>query len=156
MPRITDIMLCEQPEMNTLAIRTRTSVGDLPKLIGESYGKIAAYLGELNALMSDIPFICYHNMDMQDLDVEIGFPVLKKYPDKGDIKSGIIPGGLTVFCMYIGAYSQMVPAYEDVGGWIQKKGYTPSGTSYEFYFNGPEYPENQLLTKIMMPVNRGG
>ena len=154
MPRITDIMLHEQKEMNTLVVRTRTTVQNLPKLIGGSYGKIAAYLGELQEVMADIPFVAYQNMDMQDLDVEIGFPVAKKLLAKGDIKAGIIPAGLMVSCMYQGAYGKMQSVYEEMTKWMQENGYAPSGAAYECYYNGPDYPENLLLTRIMMQVKR--
>ncbi|MEL7561513.1 GyrI-like domain-containing protein [Dehalogenimonas sp. 4OHTPN] len=154
MPRITDIMVFQQKEIDTLVIRKRTRVQDLPQLIGECYGKIAAYLGENHQLMSDIPFVAYHNMDMQDLDVEIGFPVAKPLPDNGDIKTAVIPPGLVVWCMYQGPYSELKTTYDEMASWIQNNGYNALGTAYECYFNGPEYPEHLLLTKIMFPVEK--
>ncbi|XUW99761.1 MAG: GyrI-like domain-containing protein [Dehalogenimonas sp.] len=154
MPRITDIMAFRQKEMDTLVIHKRTRVEDLPQLIGECYGKIAAYLSENNELMSDIPFVAYHNMDMQDLDVEIGFPVAKPLTNRGDIKSAVIPSGLMVWCMYQGLYSELKAIYDEMASWMQNNGYKVLGTAYEYYFNGPEYPESLLLTKIMFPVEK--
>lgn len=154
MPRITDIMLLEQPEVPTLAVRTRTRVQDLPLLIGKTYGSIAAYLGELGHHMAGIPFVAYHNMDMQDLDVELGFPVAQKLPGKGDIRSGAIPAGLNVACLYQGAYSGLQGPYGEMAAWIQERGFVASGVAYECYFNGPEVGENLLLTQIMMPVKK--
>ena len=65
--------------------------------IGESYAKIAAYMGEKGVHPSGEPFVAYHNMDMQDLDVEIGFPIASPIPGKADIKSCSIPAG----CSYL-------------------------------------------------------
>ena len=154
MPRITDIMLLEQPEVPTLVVRTRTRVQDMPLLIGKSYGRIAAYLGEIGRHMAGIPFVAYHNMDMQDLDVELGFPVAGRLPGKGDIQPGTIPAGLTVVCLYQGAYSGLQGAYAEMAAWIQEHGYVPSGVAYEFYFNGPEFSEQLLLTQIAFPVSK--
>ncbi|KAF5088453.1 GyrI-like small molecule binding domain protein [anaerobic digester metagenome] len=152
MPRISNIELLQKREQPTLSIRTRAKVEDLPMLIGGGYGRMAAYMKELGELLSDVPYVAYHNMDMQNLDVEMGFPVSKVLPEKGDMQPGSIPGGRVVFCMYRGAYRDMAPTYEEMAGWIEKNGLKPVGTAYEHYYNGPEYPESELLTMIVMPV----
>jgi effector-binding domain-containing protein len=154
MPRVTDIALFEHKEMDTLVVRTTARVQDLPMLIGRTYGNLAAYLAELNELIADMPFVAYHNMDMQALDVELGFPVARKLPGKGEIQAGIIPGGPMVSCLFQGPYRELQTVYTEMAKWIQEKGHIPTGVAYECYCNGPEYPENQLLTKIMMPVQK--
>lgn len=152
MPRMTNVELLKQNEQRTLVIRTRTKVQDLPRLIGESYGKLGAYLAELGETLSDLPFVAYHNMDMQDLDVEIGFPVANPLPEKGEIKQGIIPAGLRIFCVYRGPYGEVGPVYGEMQQWIEEKGYRPVGTAYEYYYNGPDFPGSELLTRIVIPV----
>jgi len=152
MPRVSNIEILYKNEQPTLSIRTRTKVESLPMLIGEGYGKMAAYLKELGELLSDIPYVAYHNMDMQDLDVEIGFPVPKALPGRGDMKAGSIPAGKAVFCIYRGPYGEIEPTYNEMVKWIGDNGYTPVGTSYEQYYNGPEFPESEMLTRIVMPL----
>jgi len=152
MPRVSNIDILRKREQPTLSIRTRTKVEDLPVLIGESYGKMAVYLKELGEFPSDIPYVAYHNMDMQNLDVEIGFPVSEALPEKGEIQSGSIPEGNVVFCMYRGAYREMVSTYNEMANWIEENRLKPTGTVYECYYNGPEYPESELLTMIVMPI----
>ncbi len=151
MPRMTHIEMLQINEQPTLTIRTRTQVEKLPSLIGESYGKIAAYLQEHGECVSDVPFVAYHNMDMRDLDVEIGFPMAKVLPNRGEIKASSIPEGKVAFCMYRGAYSEMAPVYDEMAKWIADNGFKPAGSSYEYYYNSPEVPENELLTKIVIP-----
>ncbi|WP_292364005.1 GyrI-like domain-containing protein [Methanoculleus sp. UBA208] len=152
MPRVSNIDILRKREQPTLSIRTRTKVEDLPVLIGESYGKMAAYLKELGEFLSDMPYVAYHNMDMQNLDVEMGFPVPKALPGKGDIQSGSMPEGNVVFCIYRGPYREMASTYNEMANWIEKNGLKPVGTVYEYYYNGPEYPESELLTMIVMPI----
>jgi effector-binding domain-containing protein len=151
-PRISNIEILEKPQQPTLHIRTITRVEDLPRLIGESYGKMADYLKELGGFLSDVPYVAYFNMDMQHLDVEIGFPVSKSLPGKEDIQAGFIPAGKIVFCMYRGAYSKMEPVYTEMLKWIQDNNYKAIGTAYEHYYNGPGFPEDEMLTKIAMPL----
>ena len=152
MPKMTDIVALQQSEQPTLAIRIRTSMDKLPLVIGESYGQIAQYLQELGQLPAEMPFVCYYNLDMQDLDVEIGFPVAEALPDRNVIKAGKIPAGYVVVCLYRGPYAEMAPVYEEMAAWINANGYQPLGPVYEQYCNGPGWPESELLTKIVMLV----
>jgi len=136
-----------------LAVRTRTKMEDLPKTIGENYGKIMGYITELGEQVVDAPYTAYYNLDMQDMDVEMGFPVSKMFPEKGDIKPREIPAGKAVTCMYKGPYSQMEEPYNHIMKWIAEEGYEPTGVYYEYYYNSPgEVPESELLTRIVIPV----
>jgi effector-binding domain-containing protein len=148
-----EIELQEQKAQPVLSIRTHTSLELLPKLIGENYMKIMSYLTELGETPAEAPYTAYYNMDMQNLDVEMGFPVSKLLPEKGDITAREIPQGKIVTVMYKGAYSGMEKTYNDIFKWISENRYTPAGVYYEYYFNSPmEVPESELLTKIVIPV----
>ena len=68
-----NIELHELNSQPVLSIRKRTTIEELSKLIGESYGKIVSYLKEINEEPADAPFTAYFNLDMNDLDVEMGF-----------------------------------------------------------------------------------
>lgn len=147
------IEVSEEKAQPVMTIRTRTKLELLPQVIGESYLKIMAYLTEQGELPVFAPFTAYHNLDMQNLDVEMGFPVARLLPEKGDIKARELPPGKVVSSMYKGPYSSMEQPYNEMIKWIEANGYTPSGISYEYYFNSPqEVPESELLTKIVMPL----
>lgn len=152
MPRMTNIEVLKQMKQPIVFIRTKTRVEQLPVLIGQSYGKLASYLAEIGQCMTDVPFVAYHNMDMQNLDVQIGFHVSGPIPEKDDIQSGYIQERKIIFCIYRGAYSEIEPVYEEMAKWFEISGQEPAGTVYEYYYNGPEYPESELLTKIVMPI----
>lgn len=152
MPKMSRIQTLKQREQPTLTIRMTTKIEELPRVIGESFGKIAAYLNELGELMSDVPFVAYHNMDMQNLDVEIGFPVAQPLPGKDEVKPSFIPEGKIIFCMYRGAYAEMEPVYIEMSQWFETNKCQPSGVAYEHYYNDPEFPESEWLTKIVMPI----
>ncbi len=137
----------EQP---VLAIRTHTAVSNLPQEIGKAYMAIAAYMQEIGETPKDAPYTAYFNMDMENLDVEMGFPVSKPYPAKGDIKPGVIPAGKQAVAMFKGPYAKMEPIYTALTAWVAEQGYEPSGICYEHYFNSPmEVSEGELLTKIV-------
>src|SRR5665647_1890101 len=115
-----NIELVEQETQTVIFIRTRTSFADMPKIIGESYCKITAYLDELGEQPAGMPYAAYYNLYMQDMDVEMGFPVARQLPGKGEIKLGEIPAGKYVTCLYKGPYSQMEQAYNEIFKWLQE------------------------------------
>jgi effector-binding domain-containing protein len=143
----------EQPTQATLAIRTRVSVQDLPQVLGKAYGAIAQYLGELGEQPAGPPFVAYYNMDMQALDVEIGFPVSRQLSGKGDIQACEIPGGKVATCLYTGPYSDIEPAYNALSQWMKENGYEATGVAYEMYLNDPgQTPPQELQTQIVFPL----
>lgn len=113
---------------------------------------MAAYLKEMGEFLSDVPYVAYHNMDMRDLKVEIGFPIAKALPGKDDIKSGFIPAGKSVFCMYAALIPKWKQHMRKWQIWIKDNGLNPVDIAYEYYYNGPEFPESEWLTMIVMPI----
>ncbi|MEN8905441.1 MAG: GyrI-like domain-containing protein [Clostridiales bacterium] len=139
-------------EQYVLSIRTRTSISNLPKELGKAFNTISEYLIKLGEKPSDAPFTGYYNMDMEDLDVEIGFPVSKELPGQNIIKSNTIPKGKQAVGIHKGSYSTLKDAYKDMSDFIIEKGYnyTDVKIAYEFYLNSPmEVKEEELLTKIV-------
>ncbi len=145
--------LTDEREQPVLSVRIRTAVGNLPQEFGRIYGAILQYLGEIGETTEGPAFGAYYNMDMEDLDVEIGFIMPKAIQGNGDVQAGSIPAGKQASCMYKGAYDDMAPVYNAMMEWIAEKGLEPTGVSYEFYYNSPaEVPVSELLTKIVFPL----
>lgn len=143
--------LQEKEVQPVISIRTRSAVGDLPQVLGAAYGSIMNYLSGIGVEPAGAPFVGYYNMDMQDLDIEVGFPVAKSLAGKDEIKASVIPAGKRVSCYYKGPYSQMESTYNAIMEWVADNGYTWTGLSYEFYFNSPmDVPESELLTEIVL------
>jgi effector-binding domain-containing protein len=147
------IKVVENVDQHTLSIRITTRIEELPNIIGKNYMKIMSYLEELGEKPLDVPFTAYHNLDMKNLDVEMGFIVDKKLPDRDEIKAGIIPAGKSVTYMYKGAYDGMQKVYDEIMEWINKNKYEFNGSYYEYYYNSlEEVKESELLTKIVLPL----
>jgi len=145
---------CQEKEaFPVLSMRTRTPVSNLPSVLGEAYDLGAKYITEQGGEFAFAPFVAYYNMDMNDLDVEIGFPVKQALPGKGTIQPGVIPAGKQVTCFYKGPYEGLQAPYDAMAQWMKEKGLEPVGTSYEFYLNDPQQvPPEALETIIMFPV----
>ena len=145
--------LLERPSQPTLVVRTRAPVQSVPQVIGQAYAAIMEYAGQLGVQPSGAPFVAYHNMDMEDLDMEIGFPFARQPAGKEDILAGEIPGGRAAACLHVGPYDQLGAAYEALGKWMQARAYAPTGVAYEFYLNDPQAtPPAELQTQLVFPL----
>ena len=142
----------EQLAQPALTVRTRAAVQDLPQLFGKTYGEIMQYLGELGEQPAGMPFAAYFNMDMQNLDIEIGFPVARQFAGRGNIQPSEFPGGKLATTLHIGPYDQCGAAYADLSNWIKEHGYEPTGVAYEVYMDGPETPPEKIRTQIIYPL----
>jgi effector-binding domain-containing protein len=146
-------MIKEQPSQPVLSIRTRTSIQNLSQAIGSAYGKIMPYLNQLGEQPGGVPFVAYFNMDMQDLDIEIGFPVSHELPGQGEVLAGTIPAGKAATCVYVGPYEGMKEVYAGLDQWMKENQCQPTGVVYEFYYNSPmDTPPDQLKTEIVFPL----
>lgn len=145
--------LLNRPAQPVLAMRTRAAVQDLPQTMGRVYGAIAQYLGQLGEHPAGPPYAAYYNMDMQDLDLEIGFPVARALPGQGEIQPGQIPAGPAVAYLHIGPYDQAHTAYAALTQWLQANGREATGVAYEMYLNDPTVTAPEALqTQVVMPL----
>ena len=144
--------ITDQPERPTLAVRTHAAVQDLPQLFGQTYGALMQYMSEMGTQPAGMPFAAYYNMDMQNLDIEIGFPIATPLPDRGEIKCGALCAGKYASTMHIGPYDTVGPAYEALTQFVKESGYEPTGVAYEVYFSGPETPPDEIQTQIVFPL----
>jgi effector-binding domain-containing protein len=143
----------EVPARPTLVVRFHTPVRELSDRLGEIYGQIYGYLAELGSEPVGPPFVGYYNMDMDDLDVEVGLQVPRVLPGRGSIEPSMLPAGQVVACVHTGPYASIGPAYDAVFGWIAAHGCEGTGVAYEFYLNDPaSTPPEALETDVVVPI----
>ena len=139
----------EQKAQSTASIRTRTSVSQLPAVIGKSYGAIGKHLGQTGGVCTGAPFAIYYNMDINDLDVELGFPVAKSIKESDEIKNSQTPAGKAVMFTHVGPYSELEKTYRHAMDWMKESNFKESGIVCEFYLNDPTVtPPEDLITEI--------
>ena len=140
-------------QLSTLVIRTSTPVEKLPEVMGPAFGEIAQLAGSLGVQLAGPPFAAYHNMDMSNLDVEMGFPVSGKVEGKGRVKAGTLPGGRAAVTVHTGPYDRIHEAYDRLKAFVEEQGLRVKECCCELYLNDPtETPADQLRTEIRFPV----
>ena len=147
--------LREVPERNTLSIRTTTLAENLPQVIGKSLWQVLDYLSTEAVQTAGPPFALYHNMDMSNLDVEMGFPVNEKVPGNEEVKPSSIPAGQVAVDMHLGPYETMEVTYNKMLAALQEQGLEMDTFMYEFYLNDPdEVSPEEIQTEIFMPIKQ--
>ena len=149
-----EIKLLDLPAQPVLIMHAVLPVEKLPEFFGKAFGGVMAYLGEIGEAPTGMPFGAYYTLDMSALEVEAGFPIAHKLPDRGEIQCKEIPAGKFISTVHRGAYDTMVPAYEAMTEWAKANHYEPSGVAYEYYLNDPSAdPSIVAETEIRFPVN---
>jgi effector-binding domain-containing protein len=139
----------QKTERYALVVRTRTPMEQLPQAIGAAYQQIGALMGEYSIQPADAPYVAYYNMDMQDLDIEIGFFFDKALEGRGDVKPVVYPAMSIASAMHKGPYDTLNVTYDALNAWIKEQGDEPTGVVFEFYLNSPqEVPPEEMLTRI--------
>lgn len=140
-------------EQHTAAVRTRTPIEKISETLGACYGEVMQCVNSQDVQPSGPPFAIYYNMDMSDLDMEIGFPVAAMITDAGRVKAGTIPSGKAAVATHVGPYDTIGETYEKLSAFVKEKKLEPNGFSYEYYLNDPgETAPEELLTEIYFPL----
>ncbi|MCC0699630.1 GyrI-like domain-containing protein [Clostridioides sp. ZZV15-6383] len=153
MTRISNITIAEQPEYCILAIRkTIDFMVGFSEFSKQSLKKISKYLEERGILSSGAPIVCFHNMDLAKLDVEVGFPVSTYIDGKNEILQRIVPTQKIITAIDLGPYELQDPTLEDLFSWAKNSGYKLHGDIYYQYLNDINRPPSEYLTKMMLPI----
>jgi len=149
---ISKINLFDQPEQHVLSIRTTIHFNDFPDFSGQVYRKIEEYAAQTGLLFSDSPFVCFYNTDLENLDVEIGFPVANSAPGNGKIAGHTFPAQKVVSGIFLGAYQDTDPLMFSILQWVTDHGYKQQGPIFNYYLNDDDRPVGELLTRIAVPI----
>ena len=141
--------------LDTLSIRITTAAKDLPARLGEIYGEVTSHFGKDGIVCTGAPFAMYHNMDMDNLDVEAGFPVSGAAKDYGRVRRSSLPGGELATELHVGSYDTLEKTYEKLMQSMKAEGLETEEYMYEEYLNDPsEVPTDKLETRIYFILKR--
>ncbi|MCC0656377.1 GyrI-like domain-containing protein [Clostridioides sp. ES-S-0123-01] len=158
MARISNITMAEQPSYCILAIRkTIDFMVEFSEFSQQSFRKISNYLEEKGILSAGAPIVCFHNMDLEKLDVEVGFPVanhsvFNNMDTENEILQKIVPTQKIITAIDLGPYELQDPTLEELFLWAKDSGYELYGDIYYQYLNDLNRPESEYLTKMMLPI----
>lgn len=145
--------ILDMKEKLTLIIRKTTSIQKMPSVLGTCYGEIIQYVKEIGAKEPIESFVVYHNMDMSNLEIDVGFTVPEKLPGKGHIEMSLIRAGKYATALHEGPYDTLADTYNELTEFVKKKGFEAEDWVYEVYLNNPmDSPEEPPRTMIYFPL----
>lgn len=142
----------EQRPRPTLCVKTHAPVTALPKVLGQAFGELMGAIAGQGAQIVGEPYVAYRNRNMEDLDLEIGFPVSQPLAARGRAEPGTLQGGKWASTLFVGPYDKVAPAWDALERFIDATGHEPGGPAYEFYFDGPETPPEKTRTRLTFPL----
>ena len=143
----------DMKEKLALMIRKITPIQNMPSVLGECYGEIMQYVKEIGAKEPIESFVIYYNMDMSNLEIDVGFTVPEKLPDKGHIKMSSIRAGKYATALHEGPYDTLTNTYNELTAFVNEKELEVEDWVYEVYFNNPmDNPEEPTRTMIYFPI----
>lgn len=141
--------IIESAPQPAVAVRLTTPVEEMPDVVGRSYQQVFGHLATAGAPPAGMPFICYHNLDLAALDIEIGVAVERALPGEGTVAPATIAGGRRGVAVHHGPYEALGDTYGALTAWLAEQGETPTGLLYEYYENAPdEVPPSELVTRV--------
>jgi len=145
--------IVERTETKTLGVRYRTPASELSKTMGPIYGEIAAHMAKNGIPFAGPPYARYFNMDMNDLDLEIGFPIAAPAAGAGRVAAGTLPGGAYATATHTGPYETIESTYNALMAFIGERKLECGSDMFEEYLNSPEdTPPEKLETAIYFPL----
>lgn len=143
----------EVENRKTIMIRTTTPMSSISDAMAEAFTKLAAHMGKNGIAFAGPPYAKYYNMDMEALDVEMGFPINSEAAVEGIIKIGELPAGKIASAVHHGPYDKLEETYIKLMEFVKGKGLETEEWMYEYYLNSPlEVKPGELQTEICYPL----
>lgn len=149
---VSKIQMFELPEQHVLAIRETIHFNDYPKIAQQSFEKIIEFAAGQGMLFSSGPYTCFYNADLENLQVEMGFPIARQNAGNGDVEGYSIPCQRVVSGIFQGAYEETDPLMMEIMQWIADHGFEQKGPIFNYYLNEETRTPNELLTQIAIPI----
>lgn len=94
----------ERADQPYMGIRTQTPMSGMSKVVTRMFKEMNAWARKQVLEPVKPPFLRFHVIDMEgDMDIEVGFPVVKPLKDDGDVRAGVIPAGRYASLIYTGS-----------------------------------------------------
>ena len=145
-----EIVSRDVPTQRVATIRERVQMTAIGRAMGEGFGEVARATEAAGAEIDGLPFAIYHEVGPDEVEVELGFPVLGNV-EVGRVHSATLDGGHVACTVHMGPYEEVGRAYDALDRWVQMHGRRVVGPPREVYLNEPA--ANVVpLTEVQMPI----
>lgn len=153
MSRISEIRLKETAQCYTVSIRKTISfMNEYSEFFKDALSLVSACLDEHDVLTSSPPVVCFHNMDLEQLDVEVGFHTAQDVTSNETISCKSCQPCKVVTTIDMGPYEKQDPTLMELFDYIKLHDLEMQGPIIYYYLNEPERAESEYLTQMVIPV----
>ncbi len=154
---MVEIQIEEVQGRPAMVIDYRTPIEEIGGTMSAAFTELMRELSEAHVHPAGAPFAMYPEMEPDAsgmMRVLAGVPVAAPIPERGRIRSGEVPSGLTATITHIGSYDQLPDAYVELMAGVEREGYAPAGPIWEEYLTDPnEQPDpSTWRTLVHVPV----
>lgn len=144
------VSIVERPAQSALILDIEGPVSEMPKLMGEAFGRTIAAIEASGATPAGPPFARYLGFG-QTVKAEVGFPFQGPVAPTPPLRIVELPGGRLVTTTHVGPYESIGEAWDRATSWMTESGLEASGPPWECYLTGPQEP-GPPVTEILWPV----
>jgi effector-binding domain-containing protein len=145
-----EIVSRDVPTQRVATIRERVRRTAIGEAMGDGFDEVARATEEAGAEIDGLPFAIYHEVGRDEVEVELGFPVLGNV-ELGRVHSATLDGGHVACTVHMGPYEEVGHAYEALDRWLQMHGGRVVAPPREVYLNDP-VTNVVPLTEVQMPI----
>lgn len=100
------------------------------------------------------PIVCFHNVELETLDVEVSYEIALPVEPSGDVIACIVPSCTVASTIDRGPYEMQAATLDELMKWIPEHGFAANGGIYYHYLNDEEQLQNEYLTEMYIPVKQ--
>ena len=150
-----EITIKEVKPIKVIGIKAESSQDKISATMGPLYHKLYAYMGKKGIAPAGPPLAVWYTGPGKIMKYEACMQVSKQVAVEGDIQYHVLPGGKMVHMIHKGPYKNLTQSYGKIMAWINKKGITFGGPSYEIYLTDPANTKPaDYQTEILMPFKK--
>lgn len=155
MSRVSKINIEEFGKRYVLTIsKTINYHKEFNAFLQEAFIKLHAALKEQEMYPYNSPFLGIYNDDLENLEVEVGFDVARLLESSDEIKSYEMYPQCFVSALDKGSYAKHGAIIDELNAFIKANELTKGVGIYYHFLNGHGVNEDDLLTKIFIPVEK--
>src|SRR2546423_4684930 len=138
----------------TAVNRAVTPADELGSVIDRTFPALFGRLGEHGVAPAGPPFVRYLDTGDDRLEVELGVPVPGDATEFDGAERSTLPGGRVAVWRYVGPYSGLREACEQLGTSVKELGEKAAGPFWESYVTDPsaEPDASKRGTEIDLPL----
>lgn len=158
MSNLSEIAIEEFPAIEALTCSGEVTMEEMPRMFGESMGKLMAAVQVQKVQPQGMPFALYSAYDEASgkMKMTAGMPVSAGGKTAGDVIAIKYKAFTALKGLHTGPYEELMSSYEALAKYAKDNNIELTSEAWEFYLNDPgEIKDPTLLqTLIAMPVKK--